>query len=291
MVHGGGLEPENQIVFIPQKVDPIFLISKFLTRRRLAFAVMLLLLGSIAFLSACAQLKSNSNPEVWGYKVIEAYPHDVGAFTQGLIMFDGQMYEGTGGNGGSTLRRVDFKTGQVQADVKLHQQYFGEGITMMGDRIFQLTWKNQIGLIYEAASLKFLEKFSYSGEGWGLTNDGKFLIMSDGTSTLRFLDPSNFKVVKRLTVKLGKQKISSLNELEYVNGEIWANVWYDERIVRISPSDGSVLGWINLTGLFPRGPQDRERVLNGIAYDSKEGRLFVTGKNWPQLFEIEVVRP
>lgn len=252
---------------------------------------MLLLLGSIAILSACAQVKSNSQPEVWGYKIVETYPHDVGAFTQGLIMIDGQMYEGTGGNGESRLRRIDFKTGEVQKELKLHKDYFGEGITMMGDRIFQLTWKNQIGLIFDASTLEFQQKFSYSGEGWGLTHDGKSLIMSDGTSTLRFLDPKDFKVVKRLTVKLGRQKISSLNELEYVHGEIWANVWYDDRIVRISPSDGSVLGWINLTGLFPRSPHDRERVLNGIAYDSKSGRLFVTGKNWPQLFEIEAVRP
>lgn len=259
--------------------------------RSLACCVILLLLGSIASLFACVQLKSNAQGEVWGYKVIGAYAHDVGAFTQGLVIVEDQMYEGTGGNGGSTLRRVDWKTGDVQAEVKLNPQYFGEGIAIMGDRIFQLTWKNQLGLVYDTASLKFLQTFSYSGEGWGLTHDGKLLIMSDGTSTLRFLDPTNFKVVKRLTVKLGKQRISSLNELEFVNGEIWANIWYDERIVRISPSDGSVLGWINLAGLFPRGPQDRERVLNGIAYDSKAGRLFVTGKNWPQLFEIEVVRP
>jgi glutaminyl-peptide cyclotransferase len=255
----------------------------------MAIGVMLLLLGSIAILSACAQLKTNSPPEVWSYKVIKAYPHDVGAFTQGLIMVDGQMYEGTGDV--SRLRRIDYKTGEVQNEVKLHKDYFGEGITMIGDRIFQLTWKNQVGLIFDTATMAYQQKFAYSGEGWGLTNDGKFLIMSDGTSTLRFLDPTNFKVVKRLTVSLGKQKISWLNELEYVNGEIWANVWYDERIYRISPNDGSVLGWIDLTGLFPRSPQDREKVLNGIAYDSKARRLFVTGKNWPQLFEIEVVRP
>ncbi len=211
-------------------------------------------------------------------------------------MIDGQMYEGTGGPNvtdglNSTLRRVDWKTGEVQASVELNRKYFGEGIAIMGDKVFQLTWKNQLGLIYDAASLKFLETFSYSGEGWGLTEDGKLLIMSDGTSTLRFLDPKTFKVVKRLTVKLGRQKISDLNELEFVNGEIWANIWHDDRIVRISPIDGSVLGWINLAGLYPRGPQDRERVLNGIAYDNKSGRLFVTGKNWTKLFEIETVRP
>ena len=259
--------------------------------QRLAWFMTVLLLASISAVIACAQLKSNSNQNVWGYKVIAAYPHDPGAFTQGLVMVDGKMFEGTGGNGSSTLRRVDWKTGGVEEQVPLTAQYFGEGITIMGDRLYQLTWQNRLGLVYELESLKYLKSFSYTGEGWGLTHDDKNLIMSDGTSTLRFIDPTNFKVVKQLTVKAGKQKIGSLNELEFVDGEIWANIWHDDRIVRISPSDGSVVGWINLAGLYVRQPRDRERVLNGIAYDSKAKRLFVTGKNWPQIFEIEVVRP
>jgi len=276
---------------ISGKGGPIFTVRNHLHPRQLAWLLIILLLGSLASLSACAQLKTNLQPEVWGYKVVATYPHDVAAFTQGLVMVDGQMYEGTGGKGSSALRRVALETGEVEAEVRLNAPYFGEGIAIMGDRLFQLTWQHGLGLVYDRASFKLLQTFSYTGEGWGLTQDGQFLIMSDGTSNLRFLDPKTFRVVKKLTVKWGKQRINSLNELELVNGEIWANIWYDDRIVRISKTDGAVLGWIDLAGLYPRGPQDRERVLNGIAYDSQAGRLFVTGKNWPQLFEIEVVRP
>lgn len=188
------------------------------------------------------------------------------------------------------LRRVDWKTGDVEDQKSLSQQYFGEGITIMGDRLFQLTWQSRLGLVYDVATFELLQTFSYSGEGWGLTHDDKHLILSDGTSTLRFLDPATFNVVKKLTVKAGKQKIGELNELEYVDGEIWANIWHDDRIVRISPNDGTVFGWINLAGLYVRSPRDKERVLNGIAFDKIDKRLFVTGKNWPQLFEIEVVK-
>ena len=258
--------------------------------QRLVGFITVLLLGSITALVAYGQLKSNAKPLNWGYKVVASYPHDPQAFTQGLVVEDGKMFEGTGEYGNSTLRRVDWKTGNVEEQVALNQQYFGEGIAIMGNRLFQLTWQNRLGLVYDVESLKYLQSFSYTGEGWGLTHDDKHLIMSDGTSTLRFLDPVSFKVVKQLSVKTGKQKVGSLNELEYVEGEIWANIWHEDRIVRISPSDGTVLGWINLAGLFPRQPRDRERVLNGIAYDSKTKRLFVTGKYWPQLFEIEIIR-
>jgi len=263
-------------------------ITNLFEPKHLTWLIVAVLPLSLVTLIACAQLKSASPSNEWGYKVVASYPHDEAAFTQGLEIVEGQMYESIGGDGTSALRRVDWKTGDVQEETRL--KYFAEGITILGDQLFQLTWKNRVGLIYDLKTLKYLKAFSYTGEGWGLTNDGTHLIMSDGTSTLRYLDPIDFRVVKRLAVKAGKQKIGLLNELEYVEGEIWSNIWYDERIVRISPIDGSVLGWINLTGLFPRQPQDRERVLNGIAYDRSTKKLFVTGKNWPELFEIQVVR-
>jgi glutamine cyclotransferase len=258
------------------------------TRLACARGLVLLLLMGVVQLSACAQLRGPKT-EVWTYRILQTYPHDEGAFTQGLLFHQGKLYEGTGGYGQSTIRRVDWKTGQVEKVVPIHPRFFGEGITIFDSRLYQLTWQNRVALVYDVESFELIETLDYSGEGWGLTHDQQYLIMSDGTSLLRFVDPKTWKVVRKIAVHAGKQKIGALNELEYVEGEIWANIWHEDRIVRISPSDGEVLGWIDLSGLYRRLPQDHERVLNGIAYQPENKRLLVTGKNWPQMFEIEIV--
>jgi glutamine cyclotransferase len=245
------------------------------------------ILGLIAWL----QFDPHGNSELWQVRVVAAYPHDPSAFTQGLAVNDGRMYEGTGQFGSSSVRRVEIATGRVELIVPLNQAYFGEGITILNGRLYQLTWQSRIGSIYELETLDVLDTFRYSGEGWGLTHDGEHLIVSDGSSSIRFLDPETFAVLKRLDVRENALPVTLLNELEYVDGEIWANVWHEDRIARISPISGEILGWIDLRGLYSRSARGTEDVLNGIAFDSNTGRLFVTGKNWPQLFEIEIVRP
>jgi glutaminyl-peptide cyclotransferase len=240
-------------------------------------------------LPACGQFRGVKMEE-WGYQVVATYPHDETSFTQGLLIHDGKMYEGTGLYGRSKLRQVDWLTGQVAREVPVDQRFFGEGIAILDDEIFQLTWRNRMALVYSVDDFQFKRKLDYSGEGWGLTHDGTHFILSDGTSVLRFLDSKTFAVVRKVSVQAGKQKIGSLNELEYVDGEIWSNILYEDRIVRVSPKDGRVLGWINLQGLYPRPPVDRERVLNGIAYDQATKKIYVTGKNWPNLYEIELVK-
>jgi glutaminyl-peptide cyclotransferase len=228
---------------------------------------------------------------VYGYRVVNVYPHDRQAYTQGLILCDGFLYEGTGLNGASSLRKVRLETGRVVEQHSLDRQYFGEGITEWGGRLLQLTWKSNLGFIYDRSSLKVLGTFSYLGEGWGLTHDRDRLIMSDGTATLRFLDPRTLRETGRLNVRYGDVPLTDLNELEFVQGEIYANVYQTDWIARISPQTGAVTGWIDLRGLLPevdgRIPVD---VLNGIAYDAGRKRLFVTGKLWPKLFEIELFR-
>ena len=250
-----------------------------------------LVIASVVGITAFAQFKRSAKAEVWNYQVVAKYPHDATAFTQGLVVSKGRLFEGTGRNGDSSLRLVDLESGRVEKSAPLHSHYFGEGITLMGDRIYQLTWQNRLGIVYDAETFDVQKTFQYSGEGWGLTNDGQNLIMSDGTSTLRFLDPKKFEVVKRITVHGPSGKVDRLNELEYVKNEIWANIWYEDMIARISPKDGELLGWIDLSSLYPRIQRaSKEEVLNGIAYDHEKDRLFVTGKNWPQLYEIKVLR-
>lgn len=228
---------------------------------------------------------------VEGYRVIRTYPHDPTAFTQGFQFVDGFFYEGTGLNGRSTLRKVKPETGAVLLQANLAYEYFGEGITVLGNRVFQLTWTSGVGFVYDLATFKPLDSFRYSGEGWGLTNDGHKLIMSDGSATLRYLDPKTFREIARITVTDAGRPVRYLNELEWVKGEIWANVWQTDRVARVSPVTGKVLGWIDLAGLL--SPAERNSgvdVLNGIAYDAKGDRLFVTGKLWPKVFEIKVGR-
>lgn len=226
----------------------------------------------------------------YGYRIVRVFPHDREAFTQGLEYRGGFLYESTGLRGRSTVRKVQLDTGEVLQQIHLSPSLFGEGITILNNRIIQLTWQAHIGFVYDLLFLRQLRTFQYQGEGWGLTNDGKRIYMSDGTSEIRVWDPVTFQEHRRFTVHDGRQAIANLNELEWVRNEIYANVWETDRIARISPVDGHVTGWIDLTGLLTRDdltePVD---VLNGIAYDSGRDRLFVTGKLWPKLFEIQLV--
>ena len=223
---------------------------------------------------------------VAGYKIVHTYPHDPGAFTQGLVYQDGYLYEGTGMNGESSIRKVDLSTGKVLLKVDLPRNYFGEGIVLWKDKLIELTWQTKIGFVYDLATFKQLRTFTYGREGWGITQDGTRLIMSDGSSTLYFWNPETFQEIGHLDVDDKGKPVSNLNELEYVHGEIYANVWQTERIARISPTTGHVLGWLDLSGLLTPAERAATDVLNGIAYDAKLKRLFITGKHWPKLFEI-----
>ena len=225
-----------------------------------------------------------------GYTVVRSYPHDPKAFTQGLEFFGGFLYESTGLRTRSGLRKVEIESGKVVQEQPLPRDYFGEGITIVQGRVFQVTWQDRAGFVYDLKTLKFIRNFTYFGEGWGLTHDPTGLIMSDGTSTLRFLETTRFQERRRVKVSDGAVPIERLNELEMIRGEIWANVLETDFIVRISPQDGKVLGWINLRGLLgtPAPKLPAGAVLNGIAYDAQANRIFVTGKYWPRLFEITV---
>ena len=237
-----------------------------------------------------SQDSSNDVIPIYSYNIVNTYPHDRSAFTQGLVFEDGVLYEGTGGFGNSTLRRVELETGDILQINELSAQFFGEGITIYENKIIQLTWKSKIGFVYDKNSFELLQAFNYSSEGWGITDDGTRLIMSDGTSTLHFLDPQTFEEIGQLEVFDNDGPVTRLNELEYVQGEIYANVWQTDRVARIEPGTGRVIGWVELGGLLTtedlHEPVD---VLNGIAYDAETDRLFVTGKLWPRLFEIELI--
>jgi glutamine cyclotransferase len=223
------------------------------------------------------------------YRVINAYPHDPNAYTQGLVIVDGRLYESTGLNGRSSLRMDDLTTGRVLQSAPVPQQYFAEGLASWGSTLVQLTWQSHVAFVYDRFTFRLLRTFNYNCDGWGLTSDNKNLILSDGTATIRFFDPANFKEVRHIEVKDHGQSVTQLNELEYIHGQIYANVWHTDRIVRISPATGQVLGWINLAGLLQPGEvTDPEAVLNGIAYDAVHDRLYVTGKLWPKLFEIKI---
>jgi glutaminyl-peptide cyclotransferase len=223
------------------------------------------------------------------YEVIKAYPHDVAAFTQGLVFHQGVLYESTGLNGSSSLRRVELETGKVLKKIEVPARFFAEGLALFNGRLYQLTWQTQLGFVYDIDSFKKLHEFSYAGEGWGLTRDSNSLIMSDGSSRIRFIDPETFEVRRLITVQDDGRDVTQLNELEYIKGEIYANIWLNDAIARIDPQNGKINAWIDLSGILsPKERLDSQAVLNGIAYDDASDRLFVTGKYWPKLFEIKL---
>jgi glutamine cyclotransferase len=239
-----------------------------------------------AFIALCAVRTFAADT----YRVVHVYPHDAQAFTQGLIYVDGHLYESTGIEGKSSLREEDLDTGRILQFHDVSSNYFAEGLTDWGSTLIQLTWQSHVALVYDRATFHFLRSFHFDLEGWGLTHDSKNLILSDGSATLHFFDPSTFHEMRRITVKDKGVPVTQLNELEFVHGEIYANIWHSDRIARISPATGKVLGWIDLAGLLPASERSSaEAVLNGIAYDAAHERLFVTGKLWPKIFEIEVI--
>jgi glutamine cyclotransferase len=245
--------------------------------------------NKLALCALCAFLWLIPPPQ-YIYRVVKSYPHDRTAFTQGLEYRDGFLYEGTGIVGHSAVRKVDLATGRVLQNFDVPQPFFGEGITVLNNQILELTWQSQTGFVYDKSNLRVVRSFNYPGEGWGLTNDGKQIYMSDGSSQIRVWDPATLKEVRRITVKDGNEPVTELNELEFVKGEILANVWQTDRIARISPVDGKVLGWIDLSGILPKSEHpEPDAVLNGIAYDAAGDRLLVTGKLWPKIFEIKLV--
>jgi len=252
---------------------------------RTAVALLLTLLG-IAHQPA---VSGAGGAPIWRHEVVRSFPHDPEAFTQGLVFRDGFLYESTGRNGQSSLRKVEIDTGKVVQRVGIGRQYFAEGLAAWGSQLVQLSWDTNIGWVYDRASFKQLRTFTYNGEGWGLADDGKRLVMSDGSAELRFLNPETFAETGRVRVLDGAAAVEKLNELEVVKGEIFANVWLTDRIAVIAPDSGRVVAWLDLKGLMP-AQGDRDAVLNGIAYDAARDRLFVTGKLWPRIFEIRVVR-
>ncbi|PTT78394.1 glutamine cyclotransferase [Pelomonas sp. HMWF004] len=256
------------------------IVSPFLSRR-----------AALALLAIAVGMPALAATPVQGYKVINSYPHDTQAFTQGLFFHDGFLYEGTGLQGRSSIRKLDLTTGRVLQEAALPAEVFGEGITRWGDRIIALTWQHQTAFVLDLKTFKLWRKFNYTGEGWGLTHNDKELVMSDGTAELRFLDPLSFKELRRVRVTADGRPVDQLNELEWVEGQVWANVWQTDRIARIDPKTGRVVGWIDLAGLLPDNQRvNADAVLNGIAYDATKKRLFITGKLWPRLFEIELTK-
>jgi glutaminyl-peptide cyclotransferase len=228
---------------------------------------------------------------VYTFEVVNSFPHDCKAFTQGLVFHQNLFFESTGQYGDSSLRRVEPATGKVLKKTKVPDEYFAEGIAIFQGKIFQLTWESHKGFIYDVQSFERLGEFTYDGEGWGLTHDEHSLIMSDGTNRIRFLDPVSLKVERKISVFSNGQPLTQLNELEYIKGEIYANIWHTDRIVRIDPANGKITGWIDLAGLLSsKGDCRQAEVLNGIAYDEAGDRLFVTGKLWPKVFEIRLKR-
>ena len=276
-------------------------------RSRVAIAIAALVVATSAALLIFALMRSGSESQSNGktvtkptttsderarqvsYEVVNSYAHDSTSFTQGLLWHDGGFYESTGQYGQSKLRRLEFPSGKVLKEISLTPELFGEGLAFVDGRLFQLTWKSHRGFVYDLNTFRLLQEFSYDTEGWGLTYDGKNLILSDGSSDLFYLDPQTFKPVRKLAVRMNGQPIRELNELEFIDGEIWANVWQTDLILRIDPSTGQVTSFLDLKGILaPSDKTGREDVLNGIAYDSEHKRIFVTGKLWPRIFEIRV---
>jgi len=225
---------------------------------------------------------------VLNVRIVKVFPHDPKAFTQGLEYYGGFLYESTGLKGHSSLRKVAIAEGHVLQSVSLDPEYFGEGLTIFGGKIYQLTWLSKTGFIYELPSLRKTGEFHYQSEGWGLTHDEKSLILSDGSNQLQFIDPATFRVQRRLEVYAGREAVANLNELEYIHGLIYANIWHSPRIARIDPQTGQVTAWLDLEEISAKEQVEPEAVLNGIAYDGDGDRLFVTGKDWAHLFQIKI---
>ncbi len=262
-------------------------------QRRLSgsgFGITMLLVMTATILGQSPSAQAKNHPAEYTFEVVRQLPHDPAAFTQGFTYYNGFFYEGTGREGQSSLRQIDPDTGRVVRKTDLPPEFFGEGITVLGNRVIQLTWLSHIGFVYDLSDFHQLRTFNYPGEGWGLTTDGRDLFMSDGSPEIRVLDPSTFAEKRRIKVRDRGKPVERLNELEFVEDEIYANIWHSDRIARISPVNGQVVGWIDLAGLLgPFYKREPEAVLNGIAYDSKGKRLFVTGKLWPKIFEIRII--
>jgi glutaminyl-peptide cyclotransferase len=257
------------------------------------------IIGFVLFGSTRSSLKEETNNAVRtdgraqriAYEVVNSCPHDPTSFTQGLLWHDGGFYESTGQYGQSKLRRLEFPSGRVLKEIRLSPQLFGEGLALVDNRLIQLTWQSQRGFVYDLTTFKVEREFSYSTEGWGLTYDGKSLILSDGSSDLFYYDPQTFKTIRKLAVRMNGEPVTELNELEFIEGEIWSNVWQQDLILQIEPSTGTVKSFLDLKGIL--APSDKtggENVLNGIAYDGEHKRIFITGKLWPRIFEIKIKR-
>lgn len=261
-----------------------------MSRRRVAVRILILTAALMA--CSCGSATPQNVPAEYGYEVVHTYPHDTSAFTEGLFFLDGYLYESTGLERESSIRKVRLETGEIVQRYDLPAQYFGEGIIHWKDRLIQLSYQTHVGFVYDLASFRVLRQFEYPGEGWALTQDGKRILMSDGTPEIRFWDPDTLRETGRITVTKQGQPLKNVNELEWVNGEIYANIWLTDLMVRIDPSSGAVVGVVDLSGLLNRSDykEGQTDVLNGIAYDAKGGRLFVTGKRWPKVFEIRLVK-
>jgi glutaminyl-peptide cyclotransferase len=265
--------------------------NKFVLKKRLyIFVPLLITIFVVVIVMYNINTHTSPSEQFYDYKIVNTYPHDPNAFTQGLVYDDGFLYEGTGLEGYSSIRKIDYETGKVLKIYNLPGKYFGEGITIFGDKIIQLTYKSQTGFVYDKKTFELLRQFKYNSEGWGLTNDGMHLIMSDGSPTLYFYDPNSFELISKVAVYYKGSLLRNLNELEYIDGKIYANIWQTDYIAIIDPKSGQVTGIIDLKGLLKAADiRGRIDVLNGMAYDAKKKRLFVTGKWWPKLFEIKLI--
>jgi len=261
-----------------------------LNSARKIFPFSILIIFGLFLFSSCSDHKAPGLIQISTYQIVNTYPHNPGNFTEGLVYENGLLYESTGLKGHSSLQKVNLETGKALKTLPLPERYFGEGIAICGNRIIQLTYDTKLGFVYDKENLTLIRDFNYSAEGWGLTFDGEHLIMSDGTSTLRLLDPETFVESGAILVTDNNGPVEKLNELEFIRGEIYANIWPTDHIARIDPHTGRVTGWINLDGILnPQAVTRPVDVLNGIAYDSQNDRLFVTGKLWPNLFEIKLI--